>query len=59
MSKQRVLFLYTHNSARSQTAEGLLRHLAGDHVAAYSALAEATQVRPLAIQAMHEIGIDI
>src|SRR5262249_12803797 len=59
MSKQRVLFLCTPTSARSQMAEGLLRHLAGDRFEAYSAGTEATQVRPLAIAAMAELGIDI
>ena len=59
MSRQRVLFLCTHNSARSQMAEGLLRHLGGDRFEAYSAGVEATQVRPLAIRAMAELGIDI
>ena len=49
----------THNSARSQMAEGLLRHLAGDRFEAYSAGTEATYVRPLAIRAMDEIGVDI
>lgn len=57
--KQRVLFICTHNSARSQMAEGLLRHLAGDRFEVCSAGTEATQVRPLAIQAMAERGIDI
>jgi arsenate reductase (thioredoxin) len=57
--KARVLFLCTHNSARSQMAEGLLRHLAGDSFEAYSAGTEATHVRPLAIRAMDEIGVDI
>src|SRR5919107_4686459 len=57
--KARVLFLCTHNSARSQMAEGLLRHLAGDRFEAMSAGTEATRVRPLAIRAMEEIGIDI
>lgn len=57
--KQRVLFLCTHNSARSQMAEGLLRTLGGERFAAFSAGTEATHVRPLAIQAMNEIGIDI
>ena len=57
--KQRILFLCTHNSARSQMAEGLLRSLGGDRYAAYSAGTEATFVRPLAIRAMSEIGIDI
>ena len=57
--KRRVLFLCTHNSARSQMAEGFLRELAGDRFEVYSAGTEATQVRPLAIRAMAEIGIDI
>src|SRR5215207_9367444 len=59
MDRQRVLFLCTHNSARSQMAEGLLRHLAGDRFDACSAGTEATRVRPLAIRAMAELGIDI
>lgn len=57
--KRRVLFLCTHNSARSQMAEGLLRYLAGDRFEVFSAGTEATHVRPLAIMAMAEIGIDI
>jgi arsenate reductase len=59
MERQRVLFLCTHNSARSQMAEGLLRALGGNRFEAYSAGTEATLVRPLAIRAMAEIGIDI
>jgi arsenate reductase (thioredoxin) len=54
-----VLFLCTHNSARSQMAEGLLRHLAGNRFEVYSAGTEATFVRPQAITVMNEIGIDI
>ncbi len=57
--KQRVLFVCTHNSARSQMAEGWLRHLAGDRYEAHSAGTEATHVRPLAIRAMAETGVDI
>ncbi len=57
--KQRILFLCTHNSARSQMAEGLLRHLAGDRFEVFSAGTEATHVRPLAIKVMAELGIDI
>ena len=57
--KERVLFLCTHNSARSQMAEGLVRHLAGDRFDAHSAGTEATYVRPLAIRAMAELGVDI
>jgi arsenate reductase (thioredoxin) len=58
-TRERVLFLCTHNSARSQMAEGLLRQLAGDCFEAFSAGTEATLVRPLAIRAMDELGIDI
>ena len=53
------MFLCTHNSARSQMAEGFLRHIAGDHFEVHSAGTEASQVRPLAIRAMAEIGVDI
>ena len=56
---KRVLFLCTHNSARSQMAEGLLRHLGGSRFEVFSAGTEATHVRPLAINAMAELGIDI
>ena len=59
MRKTRVLFLCTHNSARSQMAEGLLRHLAGDRFEVYSAGTEATFVRPEAVSVMAELGIDI
>ncbi|HEX3532340.1 MAG TPA: metalloregulator ArsR/SmtB family transcription factor [Thermoanaerobaculia bacterium] len=55
----RVLFLCTHNSARSQMAEGVLRHFAGDRVEAHSAGTVATRVHPLAIAAMAERSIDI
>jgi arsenate reductase len=55
----RVLFLCTHNSARSQMAEGLLRHLAGDRFEVHSAGTQANFVRPLAVRAMTELGIDI
>ena len=57
--RQRILFLCTHNSARSQMAEGLLRHLGGERFEAFSAGTEATHVRPLAIAAMAELGIDV
>ena len=56
---QRVLFICTHNSARSQMAEGLLRHLGNERFEVFSAGTEATLVRPMAIQAMSELGIDI
>jgi arsenate reductase (thioredoxin) len=55
----RVLFLCTHNSARSQMAEGWLRHLAGDRFEVHSAGTEMTAVRPFAIQVMAEVGVDI
>ena len=55
----RVLFLCVHNSARSQMAEGMLRAWGGDRYEAASAGSVATDVRPLAIRAMAEIGIDI
>jgi arsenate reductase len=59
MDKARVLFVCTHNSARSQMAEGLLRHLAGDRYEAFSAGTEVSSVRPEAISVMAELGIDI
>lgn len=59
MGKSTVLFLCTHNSIRSQIAEGLLRHIYGDRYDAFSAGASPTHVHPLAIQVMAEIGIDI
>jgi arsenate reductase len=55
----RVLFLCTHNSSRSQMAEGLLRARGGDRYAAFSAGTHPRSVHPLAIQVMREIGIDI
>jgi arsenate reductase (thioredoxin) len=59
VNKQRVLFLCTHNSARSQMAEGFLRARAGDRFEVASAGTEATRVHPLAIRAMADLGIDI
>ena len=57
--RTRVLFLCTHNSARSQMAEGILRRLGGDRVEAASAGTEVTRVHPLALREMSERGIDI
>jgi arsenate reductase len=59
VNKQRVLFLCTHNSARSQMAEGFLRSLAGDRFEVASAGTQATRVHPLAIRAMADVGIDL
>ena len=59
MSKQRALILCTGNSARSQMAEGLLRSLAGAEFDVESAGVDPSRVRPEAIEAMREIGIDI
>ncbi|MBT9253087.1 MAG: arsenate reductase ArsC [Brockia lithotrophica] len=58
-SKPFVYFLCTGNSARSQMAEGWLRHLAGDRVVVASAGFEPSFVHPLAIRVMAEVGIDI
>lgn len=58
-AKKRVLILCTGNSARSQMAEGLLRHDAGDRFEVESAGTKPSRVRPEAIEAMREIGIDI
>ena len=55
----RVLFLCTHNSSRSQMAEGLLRARGGAAFEVFSAGTEPRSVHPLAIQAMSELGIDI
>ncbi|NNE46142.1 MAG: arsenate reductase ArsC [Rhodothermales bacterium] len=59
MSKPRVLFVCTHNSARSQMAEGWLRHLAGDRFVSESAGTEPRGVNPLAVEAMREVGVDL
>jgi arsenate reductase len=57
--KKEVLFLCTHNSARSQMAEGLLRAIYGERYNAHSAGVQATSVDPRAVLVMKEIGIDI
>jgi arsenate reductase len=59
MTKRRVLFVCTHNSARSQMAEGMLRAWAGDRFEVASGGTEATGLRPEAIAVMAELGIDI
>jgi arsenate reductase (thioredoxin) len=57
--KTKVLFFVHHNSERSQIAEGLLGTLYGDEYEVFSAGTNPTQVNPLAIKVMEEIGIDI
>ena len=58
--KPSVLFVCVHNAGRSQMAAGWLRHLAGDAVEVRSAGSEpADQINPAAVEAMHEVGIDI
>lgn len=58
--KRKVIFLCTQNSARSQMAEGFLRHYGGDRFEAYSAGTEPTgEVHPYAVEVMEEVGIDI
>src|SRR5215472_1166508 len=56
---ERVLFLCTHNSSRSQMAEGLLRARGGKRYAVFSAGTHPRTVHSLAIKAMAELGIDI
>lgn len=57
--KKTILFVCTHNSARSQLAEGLVNYYFGDDWHAYSAGTEKTRVKTLAIEAMSDVGIDI
>jgi arsenate reductase (thioredoxin) len=56
---KKVLILCTGNSARSQMAEGLLKHISKDRYEVYSAGTKPSIVRPEAIQVLAEIGIDI
>jgi arsenate reductase (thioredoxin) len=58
MAKPRVLFLCTGNSARSQMAEALLRHLGGNRFEAHSAGLDPKGMNPLTVEALAEIGLD-
>ncbi|MGZ7068309.1 MAG: arsenate reductase ArsC, partial [Methanobacterium sp.] len=59
MVKERILFICTNNSARSQMAEGYLKRKYGEYYDVYSAGTEPTTVNPYAIKVMKEIDIDI
>ena len=59
MSKQRILFLCTGNSARSQMAEAFLRKYAGEHFEAHSAGLEPAGLNPFTVRVMNEVGIDV
>lgn len=59
MERRRVLFVCTHNSARSQMAEAMVNAWAGDRFEAHSAGTHPQPIRPGAVQVMAEIGIDI
>ena len=56
---KRVLFLCSHNAARSQMAEGFMRAYGGDRFAIESAGTKATELHPLAVRVMREAGVDI
>lgn len=59
MVKQKILFLCTGNSCRSQMAEGWARHFHGDRLEVWSAGLETHGLNPLAVQAMQQAGVDI
>jgi len=59
VSKKSVLFVCTHNAVRSQMGEALLNYLCGDRYTAFSAGSDPTQLDPLVISVMSEIGIDV
>lgn len=57
--KKKMLFICTHNSARSQMAEGFMNTLHGDCYEAWSAGTEPSVINPIAVNVMGEVGIDI
>jgi len=57
--KKKVLFICTHNSARSQMAQAFLNHLCGDRYLAFSAGTKPSGVNPYAVEVMREVGINI
>jgi arsenate reductase len=59
MTRWKILFLCTHNSCRSQMAEGWAHHLLGDRFESYSAGIDPTRVDPRAVRVMAEAGVDI
>ncbi len=59
VQKKRILFLCTHNAARSQIAEGFVNAMYNEHYSAFSAGSEPTSVHPCAVRVMEEVGIDI
>ena len=59
MNPKSILFLCVANSARSQMAEGLARHVFGKDVEVVSAGSRPSRLNPLAVEAMSELGIDI
>lgn len=59
MTKKNVLFICVHNSARSQMAEGIFRHLFEEKCGVYSAGSDPRRIHPISVKVMAEIGIDI
>ena len=59
VQKKRILFLTTHNAARSQIAEGFINAMYDDHYVAFSAGSEPTSVHPCVVRVMEEVGVDL
>lgn len=57
--KKKIIFICTGNACRSQIAEGLLRNLASDKFSVFSAGSHPSQVHPMSVAVMEEVGIDI